>query len=447
MQADAFAVAMQSISDASAGFPHQRRCFYVHGKPAVEGTDAAAATTGCTLYVEHLIPHTTSTPIAGSKSKPPVIFIPGAAHTSACWVTTPDGRPGWSSHFLSRGHDVYLVDPPFTGRSPWAPRFSQHSASSPDVLTTIPAQVIAGRWTALAQQQQPGPWPQARLHTQWPGTGQAGDAAFEALAASLVGLPHDVPEAATQRAMRAAGAALVDRIVEATGGGGDADIGEEAEEEAEVVLVAHSLGAPRALLIADARPSRVSGLVLLEPNGPPWSEQALGGLLLKRPWGLTEAEITWSPPRPRALSSSAIAGGHDEAGVVAVGDDRGDDDVRGGDHTLQEAHFNLRTEKSTDPARSDCTLQVEDESSGIAPRMLSNLVDVPVAVITGEASHHAMYDWCTVRFLRQAGVKRVDHIELWKKGIRGNGHLFISEKNSNEIAEVTRVWIDALAAR
>lgn len=433
---------MQSTSDASAGFPHQRRCFYVHGKPAVDdGTaDPAVTTTGCTLYVEHLIPYTTtSTPTAGSKRiKPPIIFIPGAAHTSACWVTTPDGRPGWSSHFLARGHEVYLVDPPFTGRSPWVPHFS-HSASSSDVLTTIPARVIAGRWTALAQQQ-PAPWPQARLHTQWPGTGRAGDPAFEALAASLVALPHDVPEVATQRAMRAAGAALVDRIVEASDHRA-ADIG---EEEAEVVLVAHSLGAPRALLIADARPSLVSGLVLLEPNGPPWTEQALGGLLLKRTWGLTEAEITWSPPR--ALSSSAAIA---EAGVVvAVGDDR--DDVRRGDHTLitpQEAHFNLRTEKSTDPARSDCTLQVEDESSGIAPRMLSNLVDVPVAVITGEASHHAMYDWCTVRFLRQAGVKRVDHIELWKKDIRGNGHLFISEKNSDEIAEVTRVWIDSLGAR
>ncbi|KAB2574587.1 putative secreted lipprotein [Lasiodiplodia theobromae] len=439
---------MQSTSDASAGFPHVRRCFYVHGKPAVNDGTVDPAATSCTLYVEHLTPYTSTPPTAGSKSKPPpIIFIPGAAHTSACWVTTPDGRPGWSSYFLARGHDVYLVDPPFTGRSPWAPHFS-HSASSSDVLTTIPAQVIAGRWTALAQQ---APWPQARLHTQWPGTGRPGDPAFEALAASLVALPHDVPEAATQRAMRAAGAALVDRIVgeaRRRGRGDDhrADIGEEEEEEEVVVLVAHSLGAPRALLIADARPSHVSGLVLLEPNGPPWSEQALGGMLLKRPWGLTEAEITWSPPR----GLSAIAGGHDEAGVVAVGDDRDDDDVRGGDHTVitpQEAHFNLKTEKSTDPARNDCTLQVEDESSGIAPRVLSNLVDVPVAVITGEASHHAMYDWCTVRFLRQAGVKRVDHIELWKKGIRGNGHLFISEKNSDEIAEVTRVWIDSLGAR
>ncbi|OMP86275.1 hypothetical protein BK809_0003445 [Diplodia seriata] len=409
------------MPDPAVGFPHARRCFYVAGQ-----SDAGVA---CTLYVEHLAPHGP----ARSNTKTPIVLIPGAAHTSACWVTTPDGRPGWSSSFLSHGHDVYLVDPPFTGRSPWTP-----SASCSDVASVMTPQAVSQRWTALAQQQ-PAPWPQARLHTQWPGTGRPGDPVFEAFMASLVPLPHSVPEAVTQQAMGAAGAALVDRIVDdrSRGSGG------AAADDQGVVLVAHSLGAPRALLIADARPSRVSGLVLLEPNGPPWSAQTVGGLRLERPWGLTDAEITWSPSRPLLSRSSA------DCGVGEHDADR--DDVRGGDQPAvpphQETHFNLRTEESTDPAGSDCTLQVEDESTGLAPRTLSNLVDVPVAVITGEASHHARYDWCTVRFFKQAGINRVDHIELWKRDIRGNGHLFISEKNSDEIAEVTRVWIDGLRAR
>ncbi|OJD40392.1 alpha beta-hydrolase [Diplodia corticola] len=400
-----------------SGVPHVRRCFYVAGKA---GADAA-----CTLYVEHLTPCAT----ARSNTRPSLILIPGAAHTSACWVTTPDGRPGWSSFFLSHGYDIYLVDPPFTGRSPGpADSCSDHSS----IMTP---QTVSQTWTAIAQQQ-PAPWPQARLHTQWPGTGRPGDAVFETFVASLVPLPHKVPEAVTQRAMGAAGAALVDRIVDdRSRGAGDAG----------VVLVAHSLGAPRALLIADARPSRVSGLVLLDPNGPPWCAQTVGGLRLERPWGLTDAEITWSP----LLSRSSVAAG--DCGAGSVGGEHVDrDDVRGGDHPVpphQEARFNLRTEKSTDPALSDCTLQAEDESLGVAPRTLTNLVDVPVAVITGEASHHARYDWCTVRFFKQAGVKRVDHIELWKKDIRGNGHLFISEKNSDEVAEVAGMWIDGLRAR
>lgn len=182
-------------------------------------------------------------------------------------------------------------------------------------------------------------------------------------------------------------------------------------------------------------------------------------MALDRAWGLTEAEMSWTPApapggRPRVCC--------DDEGRVEVGGRNGDDgdprnndggdcgrddDGRGdGREMLGRARFILRTEKSTDPAVSDCTLQVEDETNGIVPRRLINLVDVPVAVVTGEASHHAMYDWCTVKFLKQAGVRKVDHIELWKRGIRGNGHLFILEKNSDEIAEVTRAWIQSLEA-
>ncbi|GME22578.1 uncharacterized protein LTHEOB_11244 [Neofusicoccum parvum] len=440
---------MQSESVSAAGFPHTRRCFHVKGHPEADQTSERSAA-DCTLYVEHLVPFT-SRPGRGETAKPPLVLIPGAAHTGACWVTKPDGEPGWSSFFLARGHEVYLVDPPRTGRGggPW-------SSDAPGAPTP---QFVAHRWTAVARH---APWPQARLHTQWPGAsatpttaiGQPGDPVFDAYVASLAPLLRGADEAGAQLAMRAAGAALLDRIGR------------------RVVLVAHSLGAPRALVVADARPALVAGLVALEPNGPPWSVQAVGGggggggggsgggVALERAWGLTEAEMSWTPApapggRPRVCCD-------DDEGRVKVGgrdgenDDPGnndgggggrDDDGRGdGREMLGRTRFILRTEKSTDPAVSDCTLQVEDETNGIVPRRLINLVDVPVAVVTGEASHHAMYDWCTVKVLKQAGVRKVDHIELWKRGIRGNGHLFILEKNSDEIAEVTRAWIQSLEA-
>jgi len=43
--------------------------------------------------------------------------------------------------------------------------------------------------------------------------------------------------------------------------------------------------------------------------------------------------------------------------------------------------------------------------------------------------------------LQQAGVD-VTHFELGSMGIRGNGHLFFLEKNSDEVANVVEQWMN-----
>jgi hypothetical protein len=48
-------------------------------------------------------------------------------------------------------------------------------------------------------------------------------------------------------------------------------------------------------------------------------------------------------------------------------------------------------------------------------------------------------DHCTVAYLRQAGV-RTDFIRLADHGIRGNGHMMMLEKNSDDIARVMEQW-------
>jgi hypothetical protein len=60
--------------------------------------------------------------------------------------------------------------------------------------------------------------------------------------------------------------------------------------------------------------------------------------------------------------------------------------------------------------------------------------------VTGEASYHAGYDHCVVKFLRQAGVN-AEHIRLADDGILGNGHMMMLEKNSDEIAERLCRWL------
>ena len=46
-----------------------------------------------------------------------VMMITGGVHSGACYLTTPDARPGWAHAFLQHGYKVVLVDWPGVGRS------------------------------------------------------------------------------------------------------------------------------------------------------------------------------------------------------------------------------------------------------------------------------------------------------------------------------------------
>ena len=73
-------------------------------------------------------------------------------------------------------------------------------------------------------------------------------------------------------------------------------------------------------------------------------------------------------------------------------------------------------------------------------RKLVNLT-MPIMVLTSEASYHAPYDHCTVKFLQQAGVKP-SFIRLADLGIKGNSHVMMQEKNSKDIAAVIYGWLE-----
>ena len=84
---------------------------------------------------------------------------------------------------------------------------------------------------------------------------------------------------------------------------------------------------------------------------------------------------------------------------------------------------------------SECVLQA-------APaKQLPNLAKIPQLVVTSEASFHAVYDYCTVRYLQQAGVS-VDFLNLPNAGIHGNAHFVFLEKNNLVIAARVEEWIE-----
>ncbi|KAI1062706.1 hypothetical protein LB506_006290 [Fusarium annulatum] len=226
-------------------------------------------------------------------------------------------------------------------------------------------------------------WPQAVNHTQWPGSGVRGDPVFDAFYSSNVEFVDNTIY--QQTSVQAAGAALLDRI------------GKPA------VLLGHSQGSFMPTLIADMRPKLTKSIVLLEAAGPPFKDEIFKfGGEFPRPWGLWDVPITYDPP---------------------VKDPKKD--------LVQKVHA------QKDSLSTECILQADEPS----PRKLVNLVDIPILIVTGEASYHMPYEHCTAAYYRQAGCLKTDHIELGTIGIHGNGHMLFMEKNSDEILGVVEKWI------
>jgi pimeloyl-ACP methyl ester carboxylesterase len=313
------------------------------------------------MYVEKLTPqHETK--------RYPIIFIAGLGQTGTNWLETPDGRPGWASFFLSQGYTVYLSDQPQRGRSPWHP--SQGS------MGTTNAKLVEQLFTAPEVYNQ---WPQARLHTQWPGTGRVGDPVFDAFYATQVQFQSDV--ALAEEMNRHAYTNLIESIGEA-------------------YLLVHSQGGAFGWLVGDRRPDLVKAIVSLEPVGAPFVDYpwAQG---TRKEFGITKIEIQYEPP----------------AGPNGT-------------------YLQTVTRAPKDEEHDECLLQTEPA------KQLKNLSKIPILLVTGEASYHRPYDYCTVDYLRQAGVT-VEHAQLGKEGIKGNGHMMFMEKNNIAIARRILSWLES----
>ena len=240
-----------------------------------------------------------------------------------------------------------------------------------------PAEMAEKRWTACRDFMG---WPEAALHTQWPGSGRIGDAVFDSYYASVV--PSLTDYATEQALMQAAGSSLLDRIGPA-------------------ILITHSQGGTHGWLWADARPKLVKAIVAIEPAGPPFQSTIVQGP--SKLYGLTDIPLTYDPPADQTLN-----GGNP-----------------------------LPTEERL--AGNGRTYLLQREPA----RKLKNLSNIPVLLETGEASSHASYDGFTEEYLRQAGVN-VERLKLADKDIYGNGHLQFLELNNLDIIKLLERWIAAI---
>src|SRR5690606_21704205 len=207
------------------------------------------------MYVEYRLP--------AKKTKPyPIVMIHGAAQTGTNFTGTPDGRKGWAKWFEEQGYVVYVVDQPTRGRSAY------HEGIAP--LARFPADQLEKRFTATARFNL---WPQAKLHTQFPGEGpnkgMRGDPVFDQFYASQVQYIADAR--VNEPMLREAGAALLDKIGPA-------------------ILLTHSQSGSFGWVIADERPQLVKAIVAAEPSGPPF-RNAVFGTSPARPWGITSTPM------------------------------------------------------------------------------------------------------------------------------------------------------------
>ncbi|WKT46443.1 Alpha/Beta hydrolase fold [Fusarium oxysporum f. sp. vasinfectum] len=361
-----------------------RTTFFVNVDWSMGSTLATAKNIVGQMYVEGLEPLVRHHPY-------PIILIHGDFHTGQ--TTKPDGQPGWASFFLNKGFQVFIVDLPPSGRSNFLTTSHYIHREAGVSSSSIPARGVESSLTAPGVPREVGvPLQYAKAKLEC-----VGDPIFAKYCASLETLHLNKVErqSLAQNALQA----LLRHVGKS-------------------ILVGEGSGGAAAWLATDVEPDLVAGAIVLEPPGPPFGTacpkernpyreytpfiQYEEGT---RIYGLTDIPLTYDPP-------THPHGGYDHPEKNPL-------DI---------------TQLPSPDGKSECFVQSPK------PRKLINIKKVPNAVVTAHASSHGMYDWATVVFMLQAGVK-CDLIKLEEKNILGNGHLMFLETNSNEIAQVLMDWI------
>src|SRR5258705_5173433 len=216
------------------------------------------------MYVEVRVPAQQTHPY-------PIVMVNGGTMSGVNYTGTPDGREGWAQYFVRQGYSVYVVDQPGRGRSGYLP------------ATYGPARNVesTNSFARFVSQEKSKLWPQAAMHTQWPGTGNPDDPAARQVMASQ--LPAIESFEKQQFLNRDALIVLFEKI-----GPG--------------ILMVHSQAGAFAWPVADARPDLIKAILAVEPNGPPvhgvefvgapdWFKEGPVSL----PYGITSVPLSYMP--------------------------------------------------------------------------------------------------------------------------------------------------------
>jgi pimeloyl-ACP methyl ester carboxylesterase len=308
----------------------------------------------------------------------PIVLFHGNGQTGVDWLQTPDGRAGWAYRLIDEGFVVYIVDYPARGRSPYVP------LPGPDGKTPLDGNLgirtaleIERIWTNARER---GDFPLKMNHTQWPGSGKMGDPVFDFFMKTQVQFAG-----ATGQLTLPAGIALLEMI------------------GTPVIMFTHSQGGGFGFDITEARPHLVRAMITAEPGGPQFGNvdtaKVTTGPRNPNSWGLTNNPYQYDPPAKTPAEIEVVL-----------------------------------EDKSERPDEARCWMQKEPA------RKLVRWQNIPVVAVSADGTYHRVYDPCIPRFLKQAGVK-AEFVRLEDVGIRGNSHMMMSEKNSDEVIRWAIGWI------
>ena len=234
---------LQQACAATIGGPLQladEGMFFVNGKAVVSNHPGASPAgparpgtlTVNQMYVHYRIP-------ARPTSPTPIVLVHGGGLTGMSYETTPDGREGWATYFVRKGHAVYVVDTPGRGRSGFnATAINEAKAQSS--ASPLPSNVLMVTGELAWALFRFGP----TYGTAYPDT-QFPTEAFAAFASQGVPFAEATLDGGAMGTAPQALAALLDKIGPA-------------------VVVVHSLAGPFADALVELRPRLVKGVVNIE---------------------------------------------------------------------------------------------------------------------------------------------------------------------------------------
>jgi hypothetical protein len=307
----------------------------------------------------------------------PVVLFAANGQTGVQWEQTPDGRPGWAYRLLENGYVVYLTDYPARGRSGYVP------LPGPDGKTPIDGNF--GIRTAL------------ELERIWTNARERGD--FRSR--------RTIHNGRAREGRRSGLRCVHEKPGSIRGSVGDAGARRGHCTARCDRLPGHHVhafdGRRIGFDITEARSQRVPLMVALEPGGPQFggvdTAKVQPGPRNPNSWGLTTSKYEYDPP---AASPADLK-------------------------TVLE-------EKQERPDEVRCWMQQEPA------RKLAHWRNIRVLMASANATYHRVYDPCIPKFLKQAGVQ-VEFHRLEDVGIRGNSHVMMLEKNSDEIIKWIMTWL------
>ena len=178
----------------------------------------------------------------------PMVFLHGYGQSRMGWMTTPDGREGWSDMFLRMGHSVFLIDQPRRGE-----------AGATSVSGTISTTPLDQRWYT---QFRIGRWENGESvvneGSQFPNDPESLDQFFRQMTPDT-GMRSDMGADFDNDVVARAVAATIDEVYARTG--------------KDSILVTHSQGGLPGWTAAQYT-DHIAAIIAIEPGGAPAADSA-----------------------------------------------------------------------------------------------------------------------------------------------------------------------------